>query len=29
MTGHQGTVAHELPAELLVESLERRGALRR
>ena len=28
MTGHRGTVAHELPADLLVESLERRGALR-
>ena len=27
MTGHQGTVVHELPADLLVESLERRGAL--
>ena len=28
MTGHQGTVAHELPTDLLVEALERRGALR-
>lgn len=28
MTGHRGTVVHELPADLLVESLERRGALR-
>jgi len=28
MTGHQGTVAHELPADLLVESLDRRGVLR-
>ena len=27
MTGHRGTVAHELPADLLVESLERRGVL--
>jgi D-aminopeptidase len=27
MTGHGGTVAHELPADLLVDALERRGAL--
>ena len=28
MTGHKGTVVHELPADLLVESMTRRGALR-
>lgn len=27
MTGHNGTVAHELPAELLVDAMARRGAL--
>ena len=27
MTGHNGTVAHELPSELLVDALARRGAL--
>jgi D-aminopeptidase len=27
MTGHGGTVVHELPADLLVDALERRGAL--
>ncbi len=29
MTGHGGTVAHELPADLLVDALARRGALAR
>ena len=29
MTGHQGTVAYELPTDLLVGTLERRGAIRR
>jgi D-aminopeptidase len=29
MTGHGGTVVHELPADLLVDALERRGALNR
>ncbi|MGH3039403.1 MAG: P1 family peptidase [Gaiellaceae bacterium] len=27
MTGHQGTVVHELPTDLLVDALARRGAL--
>ena len=27
MTGHKGTVVHELPADLLVDALARRGAL--
>jgi hypothetical protein len=28
MTGHRGTVAHELPTELLVDAMSRRGAVR-
>jgi L-aminopeptidase/D-esterase-like protein len=28
MTGHNSTVAHELPADGLVDAMERRGALR-
>ena len=27
MTGYQGTVVHELPTDLLVDALARRGAL--
>jgi D-aminopeptidase len=28
MTGHGGTVVHELPTDLLVDAMARRGALR-
>jgi D-aminopeptidase len=27
MTGHRGTVAHELPTDLLADAMARRGAL--